>query len=135
MPLAARGTVYLDGNRFTTDPQVYKPTVWAKRHSVHPGLEGALTIQDFGTFAKDNTLQLGSGGAGYIEKSLVDALHALYRARGATYTLTDWAGNEFTVFIRNFQADPTFIGTLWTYTMELHVLAIAKLFGVTYSGS
>ncbi len=135
MTLAARGTVYLGGLRFTTDPQTYAPLTWRKRQSVHPGLDGAMTIQDFGVHAKDNTVRLASGSAGYLERSLVVSLHALYRTKGATYTLTDWAGNEFTVFIRDFQADPTFIGTLWTYTMELHVLAIAKLFGVTYSGS
>lgn len=135
MTVPAIGTVFLGGIKFTTDPQIYNPMVWEKRHRVHKGLEGAVTIQDFGTFQKDNTVRLGSGTAGYLEESVVDSLHGAYRTRGAVFTLTDWRDNEFTVFITRFEPVPTFIGSLYTYDMELQVTAIAKLFGVVFTGA
>jgi hypothetical protein len=135
MTVEARGTVYLGGERFTTDPQVYEPLQWPKRATVHPGLQGALTVQDFGTYAKDNSIHLASGSSGYMEQSVVAAIHTKYRIPGASYTLTDWMGNEFTVFILEFTATPTFIGTLCTYSITLQVLGITKLFGSSYTGS
>jgi len=135
MPLTARGTVYLGGTQFTTDPQTYEPLKWPKRATVHKGIQGAVTVQDFGTFAKDNMIHLGSGESGFLEQSVVEALHTKYRTKGATYTLTDWAGNSFTVFIMGFEAEPTFIGTLFKYTMTLQVLGITNLLGTAYTGS
>ena len=135
MSLVARGTVYLDGLRFTTDPAVYEPLNWPKRFSVHEGLEGSVTIQDFGVTMKDNVVRLQSGDRQYMEQSLAEALHTRFRTKGVTYTLTDWVGNQLTVFILSFTPKPTFIGTLWTYSMELRVLGITKLFGATYTGS
>jgi len=84
---------------------------------------------------KDNVVRLQSGDRQYMEQGLVEALHARYRTKGATYTLTDWIGNQFTVFILSFIPKPTFLGTLWTYSMELRVLGITKLFGADYTGS
>jgi len=135
MPLTAIGTVYLGGTQVTTDPQVYQPLQWKKRATVHKGIQGAVTVQDFGTFAKDNMLHLGSGEAGFLEKSVVEALHTKYRTKGATYTLTDWAGNSFTVFIVEFESEPTFIGSLFKYSMTCVVLGITTLLGTTYTGS
>jgi hypothetical protein len=139
MPLTARGTVTLGSVQFTTDPGIYEPFNWKKRMSKHPGLQGAMTIQDFGRFAKDLTIRLGSGGQNgsqqYLEQAAVVALDGYYAAKGVTYTLTDWLGNEFTVFIEEFRPVPTFLGSLFTYEMSLHVLGIAKLFNSTYGGS
>jgi hypothetical protein len=135
MAVTAIGKVYLGGVQFTTDPQDYRPFTWPKRASIHPGVQGAFTIQDFGLWKKDNLVVLGSGGAGYMEELVVKSLHTKYQTRGATYTLTDWMGNEYTCWIEDFQPVPTFQGTLYTYTMQLRVLNIVKLWGATYSGS
>jgi hypothetical protein len=134
MTLTARGNLYLGGVRFTTDPETYQRQ-WPKRASKHPGVGGSMTIQDFGRFAKDMTLTLQSGQKQLLEISAVQSLETLASTKGATYTLTDWAGNEFTVFIMDFRPDPTFLGSLFAYTMELHVLAVTKLYGGSYSGS
>lgn len=135
MTVPAIGTVFLGGIQFTTDPQIYNPTVWPKRFRVHKGLEGSVTIQDFGTFQKDNTVRLGSGAAGYLEETVVELLHGAFRTRGGSFTLTDWRDNEFTVFITRFEPVPTFLASLYTYDMELQVIAIAKLFGTVFTGA
>lgn len=135
MPLTARGTVYLGGVRFTTDPVPYEAYEWPKRMSEHPVLGGSVIIQDFGTHKKDLTITLGSGDKQYLEQSVVTSLDTMYRTKGATYQLTDWLGNDMTVFIAAFKPTGTFLGTLFTYTMTLRVRAIATLFGSAYTGS
>lgn len=135
MPVAPNGTVYLDSVQFTTDPQVYQPLQWKKRATVHKGIQGAVTVQDFGTFAKDNILYLASGPSGFMEKSVVATLHTKYRTKGATYSLTDWFGNSFTVFIEDFDPEPARMRTLFRYTMTLQVLGITTLLGTAYTGS
>lgn len=134
MVVTAVGTVFLDGVQFTTDPQVYQPFNWEKRRSVHEGIGGAVTIQDFGIFAKDNTVRLASGAQGFMEQTVVETLHTKFRTKAAVFTLTDWVDNEFTVFIINFAPVPTFLGSLFVYQMELRVLGIAKLFGTVFVG-
>ena len=139
MAILTIGKVILGGLTLDTDPQIYEPLNWEKRHSVLPGIQGAVTIQDFGHFAKDNTLRLASGRTGYLNQSKVAAIHDAFRTKAATFTLTDWIGNEFTVFIREFRPVPTFIGiddtdNLFTYTMELQVVVITKLFGAVFTG-
>lgn len=134
----ALGHVILDGVTFSTDPATYEPLNWRKRASVIRGLGGAVTIQDFGTYAKDNTLRLESGEQ-YVDQAFVTAMHTKFRARGATYTLTDWLANEFVVFITEFVPKPTFIGAgadlLYTYSMSLQVVTMPSLFSTTYTGS
>ena len=135
MPISpAIGNVSLDGVTFSTDPKTYEPLNWRKRANVRRGLGGAVTIQDFGTFAKDNTLNLESGGQ-FVDQDFITSMHAKFRARGATYTLLDWLGNEFVVFITEFIPIPTFNGDLWNYRMTLQVLSIPSLFSTTYTGS
>ncbi len=134
MTVPAIGTVFLGGIQFTTDPQIYNPLIWEKRHSVLQGIEGSVTIQDFGTFQKDDTLRLGSGSAGYLEESVVELLHGAFRTRGGSFTLIDWRDNEFTVFITSFEPVPTFLGSLYTYSMGLQVRTIVKLFGTVFTG-
>ena len=135
MTLTARGQVSIGNVQLTTDPTPYETYEWPKRMSEHPGVGGSMTWQDFGVIAKDCVLTLGSGENQMLEKSVVVSLDTMYRTKGGTYTLTDWLGNEFTVLIRNFKPTPTFLGTLYTYTMTLRVTAITKLFGSTYQGS
>lgn len=135
MTVPALGVVTLGGIQFTTDPQIYNPMAWPKRFRVHKGLEGSVTIQDFGTFQKDNMVRLGSGATGYLEETVVESLHGFFRTRGATFTLTDWRDNEFTVFITRFEPVPTFIASLYTYDMELQVRVITKLFGTVFTGA
>lgn len=134
MPLAARGTVYLGGVRFSTDPQPYESYEWPKRMSEHPVGGGKVIIQDFGTCKHDLTITLGSGQNQYLEKSVVVALDGMYRTKGATYQLTDWLGNDMTVFIAAFKPTGTFLGTLFTYALTLRVRSISKLLGLTYTG-
>lgn len=145
MPFAVTGpfgAVVLGGTTFSTDPEPYEPLNWTKRHSVHMGIGGALTIQDFGMTMKDNTLKLGSGRERFLEESIMLALLTKYQTKGATYTLTDWLQNSFTVFIKDFKPVPFKKGgdtngatiSLWMYTMDLHVLSISQICGVTYTG-
>jgi len=132
MTITARGTVYLDDVQLTTDPQVYQPLRWPKRVSVHQGIGGSVTIQDFGTYPADGKITIGSGSGGFLEQGVVDDLVGMKNARGATYTLEDWLGNEFEVFILSFDPEPTFIGSLWRYTMELQIVEIITLLGTSY---
>lgn len=132
--LSTIGTLVLDGITFTTDPRVYEPRNWPKRVSVHRGLNGSVTVQDFGLFAKDNRIRIESGDQ-YLSTAVVDALQARYQTPGATYTLTDWLGNEFTVFILDFRPVEAQLGGAWRYSMDLVVLGIAQLNGVPYTGS
>jgi hypothetical protein len=134
MPLPARGLLYLGGVRFTCDPVPYEAYEWPKRMSEHPVIGNKVIIQDFGTCKHDLTITLGSGQNQYLEKSVVVALDAMYRTKGATYQLTDWLGNDMTVFIAQFKPTGTFLGTLFTYTMTLRVRAIAQLLGNAYTG-
>lgn len=134
MTVTAIGQVFLDGIQFTTDPRTYEP-VWPKRQSIHGGLQGAVTVQDFGVFAKDQRLRLESGGQ-WLTRTVVDALDARFQTRGAAYPFKDWVGTEATVFIVAFDPiDARLGGDLYEYRMELRVLALTKVRGVAYVGS
>ncbi len=100
------GGVTLGGIKFNTDPIPYRPYQWKKRHSILPGLGGSVTIQDFGAFDGDTPLELGSGDSQFLSEDKVQALKTLFFTRGATPTLEDWLGNSFSVFFREFEAEP-----------------------------
>ena len=129
----AIGSVYLDGVRFTTDPKVYEPE-WPKRYSVHAGLGGALTIQDFGRYAKDMVLRLQSSGQ-WLDKATVNAIDARAGTKGAAYTFQDWVGTVASVFITSFKPTPTHVPDLYEYELELHVLTLTALRGSAYGGT
>lgn len=145
MTWPASGTVYLDGLQFTTDPAIYETYQWDKRTSAHPLILAAagtpsVVVQDFGVRTSDLMLKLGSG-PNFIDHVLFDKLHERYRAVGATYSLTDWLDNHFTVFMERFHAtafkkgrmsngDPV---TLFTYELDLRVTAISLLRGQAYT--
>jgi hypothetical protein len=135
MTLTARGAVYLGTVQLTTDPDVYEPANWPKRASEHPTIGGGRTIQEFGRFACDLEVHLASGANQYMEQSVVDSIDAMHATAGATYALTDWLGNEFTVWIRDWHPVPTRLPSLWTYDLVLRVMAITHLRGADYSGS
>jgi len=139
VPLGPFGGIRIGNVRLTTDPKPYEPLNWPKRQSVHVAIGGKVTIQDFGTFMRDNTLKLASGDTRVLDEETMTSLHAKYRLRGAIFTMTDWLGNEFKVFIKVFRAWPRIKGagptgavSLWDYEMDLHVLQIVKLLGVDY---
>lgn len=139
MTITTFGKVFLGGVQFDTDPQVYEPLNWPKRHSIFQGINGSVTIQDFGHFAKDNMLRLSSGSTGYLNQATVKALHDRFRTKASVFTLTDWMDNEFTVFFISFTPVATFIGlsdsdNLFTYEMVLRVTAITKLLGIPFTG-
>ena len=133
MSLTARGKITIGSTQLTTDPETYE-ALWPKRWSKHRGIGGSVTIQDFGHVSKDLVLRLSSGKQ-FLTYATVQAISAAHRTKGATYALTDWLGNEVTVFIGSFSPKVTFIDDLHTYEMELHVTAITKLFGASYGGS
>jgi hypothetical protein len=143
MPFLIKGGITLDGVQFNTDPAVYQPLEWDKRAQVQKGVGGVVTIQDFGAYAADNVLRMQSGDSRPMEESVVASLHAKYRTKSATYTLTDWIGNTFTVFILKFSVEPIRKGrdsignivSLYKYQMECQVLAIVNLFGSGYGGA
>jgi hypothetical protein len=134
MPLTVIGTLTLGGTVFTTDPAVYESQNWPKRVSVFRGLMGSVTVQDWGTFKKDNTMRIESGDQ-YISTSVKSALDTKFRAKGVTYALTDWLGNAFTVFIRDFRPVAARIPDAWRYSMDLVVLDITIMDGVAYTGA
>lgn len=135
MTLTARGTVYLNNVQFTSDPEVYEPANWPKRFSEHPTIGGGRTIQDFGRRAKDLEVHLASGANQYMEQSVVNSIDTMHATKGATYTLTDWLGNEFTVWVRDWKPVPTHLPGLWTYDLVLRVVSITHLRGTDYSGT
>ncbi len=143
MPLPSYGgAVVLGGTTFNTDPNPYEHQIWPKRASFHKTIGGGQVIQDFGLRQTDLVLRLGSGQGQFIDEVVRAALNTKYAVRGATYTLTDYLGNQFTVFIRNFQPTIFRMGggvsaaatQLYHYTMDLQVQSIQKLYNVTYSG-
>ena len=133
MPLTVRGLITLGGTQFPCDPGVYEPMRWAKRLSLHQGIGNSVTIQDFGITVKDLVIRLESGPNQFLDTIAVKALHGLFRTLGGEWTLTDWLGNQMTVFIADFE--PKFFTVdLWTYTMTLLVRSATKLLDTTYSG-
>lgn len=120
---------------FTCDPEDYRPWQWKKRMTVIEGVGGSVTIQDFGIYAKDLEVEINGPQDQLMERSLVALIHALFRVKGAVYRLTDWLGNDFTVFMTDFTpvADARLPG--YSYTMKLHVLGIVSLFGQPYTGT
>jgi hypothetical protein len=147
MPFPTIGGLVIDTGgvpvTFSTDPNTYEPLNWQKRHSVHMVIGGKIVIQDFGTFMRDNALNLRGAPPQFLDEPTVIALHTRFRTKGASYGFTDWIGNVFTVFIREFVPVPFRKGadqaggvvSLYTYSMALRVLSITKLFNVTYTGS
>lgn len=134
LPVIPSAGVVLDGVTFNTDPNPYEHHNWKKRYSIHQAIGGKVIIQDFGTYAKDLVLKLGSGQAQFIDLTTVKALNTRWLIRGASYSFLDYLGNDFVVFISDF--NPTiFRVDLYTYTMELQVLTINKLWSLTYTGS
>jgi hypothetical protein len=128
------GGIFLDSVRFTTDPETYEPLTWAKRYSIHQAIGGKVTIQDFGTFMKDNEIKIVSGNAQFFDQATVISLHSRWRTRGATFILTDWMENNFTVFIMEFPP-VNFRPNFYRYSMRCKVVAINQLWGVTYTGT
>jgi hypothetical protein len=135
MTLTARGTITIGSVQLTSDPDVYEPASWSKRASEHPTIGGGLTIQEFGRYAKDLTVHLASGQNQFLTQSVVASLDTMHATKGATYALTDWLGNEFTIWIRDWHPVPTRLPSLWTYDLVLRVMSITKLRGASYSGS
>lgn len=146
MPFLVRGGIVLDGIQFNTDPATYEPLNWEKRYSKFQAIGGVLTIQDFGVFKRDNTIRLQSGDQRPMEESVVASLHTRWRQRGVVFTMTDWLASSFDVFIEKFVPIPLKKGrdqqsgvpggtiSLYTYSMDLHVLQITQLFGVAFTG-
>lgn len=136
------GGITIGGVQLNTDPETYEPVNWKKRQSAHMVVGGGVVIQDFGVVQKDNTLRLVSGRAQFIDEVKRAALFGLYSNRGATYTLTDWLSNSFTVFILDFVSMPFKKGqdlsgntiSLFTYAMTLRTTGITTLFGTSYTG-
>ena len=131
MSYTAIGHIVIGGVTLSTDPETYENYDWPKRWSKHEGMNGQATIQDFGHVARDLILRLVSGNQ-FLDEAVVTALDAAWRAKGTLYNLTDWLGNDFDVFIANFKPITTRLPGFYTYTMELHVWTITKLFGASF---
>lgn len=130
------GKVFLDGVRFTTDPQISR--AWPPRRSKLMGIGGSTTQQDFGRFAKDLRLTLTSQN-NYVNQAFVQAIEQRMLVRLAAYPYIDYTGIEADVVIVDFVPQPTFIkdgqGVLFTYSMTLDVLTLRKLNFATYTGA
>lgn len=147
MPIPTVGGIILDDTpnavTFNTDPNPYEHQQWEKRHSVHKTIGGGQVIQDFGVFATDNIVKLESGQGQFIDEVVRAALNTRWMTRGATYRFRDYLGNDFTVFIKTFMPTIFKMGAgvnlaatqIYHYRMELQVVSIQKLYGVTYTGT
>jgi len=120
-----------------TDPQTYEPFEWDKRISKHECLDGVVTIQDFGLFAKDIIIRLKSGENSKLDTYTSLAIKNLQNITGTIYNFKDWYANNFTVFIADFKPKREVYGVdpIWDYSMELWVTAINTYFGSAYTGS
>ncbi len=119
--------------QLTADPSSYSPWAWKKRHSVHMGIGGSLTVQDFGITMKDQVIEIRGELEQFMENSVVASVFALFRVKGAVYLLTDWLDNEFTVYIEEFGPVPNRHVSGSTYLLKCRILGCAKLFGSAYS--
>lgn len=128
------GGIYLDHERFTTDPKTYKPLQWMKRYNISAAIGGKVTIQDFGVVAKDCEIELASDEKQFLDELTVISYHTKWRTRGATYNFRDWMRNEFTVFLTDF-IPVNFKPNIYLYTMKCRVVGITALWGVTYTGT
>lgn len=147
MPIPTVGGIIIDDTpnavTFNTDPNPYEHQQWEKRHSVHKTIGGGQVIQDFGVWATDNIVKLESGQGQFIDEVVRAALNTRWMTRGATYRFRDYLGNDFTVFIKTFMPTIFKMGAgvnlaatqLYHYRMELQVVSIQKLYGVTYTGN
>ena len=121
--------------QFTADPTNYSPWAWKKRMSFHPNVGGGITIQDFGMTMKDQIIEIRGDKEQLLENSVVASIHALARAKGVVYRMTDWLGNDFTVFIEEFTPMPDYRLPGSTYTLKVRILGVTQLFGSAYTGS
>ena len=100
--LERRGRVSLNSIVFLTDPGTYRPLEWEKRHSIHHGIGGSVTIQDFGMYARDNRVILQSNGDQHVlDVVAARTFHDMLRDRGMTYVFEDWIGNNTYVIPRS----------------------------------
>jgi len=65
-----------------------------KRGAVFKTIDGGIVVQDRGFNTGDQTIQLKGRLTG---NSIVQALYALYRSTGTTFSYTDFKGNSATV--------------------------------------
>jgi hypothetical protein len=121
--------------RFNLDPRVEQ--TWDARKVTTPGLEGAVTTQDFGTFAKDCYRTLTWAGAGqWLDVTQVIQLREWAATAGSTYRYeVENEGHEWTVEI--LKVKEQYEGPLDYYrcVLELHVLAMTTLYGSPYTGT
>lgn len=139
--------VVLDGVKFNTDPDPYEPYQHERRYSEHMTIRNptelkGVVIQDFGVVPQDNMLVLGSGKERFMAEDVVTQLEFRYRMLGKQFFFSDWLGNQFMVFMRNFKPVPFKRGgdgsggtiSLYTYNMELKVTGYIKTYGRLDSG-
>jgi len=130
------GKVFLNGNQFTTDPQIERN--WPPRQSVLPGILGSVTVQDFNRFAQDMRLTLTSNG-NFMNQTLKAAIDVMMETRGAVFSYSDYTGIVGTVKILTWTPKATFIRDgnfiLYEYTLELKIMTLSELDGVTYGGA
>lgn len=118
----------------TTDPDGYART-WPKRRSEHPGLEGTLTTQDFGRFARDCTLRLSWSTSQPLNKTAVQQLKTWEGQASSAYRLQDGEGNDWTVELVGFEERRIFgQPDLYYGTLDLRVLTMALYLGQPYTG-
>jgi hypothetical protein len=98
--------------------------------SVHVGLGGAVTVQDFGRQIEGTSIELESGTQ-YMTRETVAAIDALLADQGQTYQFLDWEGNRFEVWIEEWEPSPAF-ADLYTYRLRLRVLDVTLLHGTAY---
>ena len=105
-----------------TDPETYT-TEWPRRQSIHEGIDGAVTKQDFGRIPKDMVIKLESGPNQWLNKSTVKAIEALSLVKRQLVKLEDGEGNVYNpCTIEEFNPNQAKgMAGLYTYTLVLHV--------------
>lgn len=125
---------------FTADPDSLEITQ-PKRHSVHRGIGGVVTIQDFARRIQDATVQLQGE---ILDDDVVRSLLTFYELQGVPLHYTDWVVNDFTVFFTDFGASPYQwrvqaptggpFGGASRYRLTLQVVSATKLWNQAYGG-
>lgn len=140
---APRATVTIGGIALVGDVALYRPfEPWPLGVTPFDGVDGALTIQDFGRRIKRASGRLSSGGAetaGLLSKATLAAVLALMQTRGATQTISDSLGNAGTIKPLTFThaheyGVPGSQAALFSFELTWRWLTLTTLYSASYTG-
>jgi hypothetical protein len=131
--MAGLSQVTLDGIALDIDPDNYAMLGGKRRGSVHRIIDGTTVYQDRGINPSDLTISL-SGKLTNV--TTLQALYAIYRKLGYSFTFTDFKGMSMTVVFtpgtESFAIKPIYGSTIsYTYTIQLSVVSVNVWFSTS----